>query len=63
MLPERDGKQSIKLGILQGRLKIKDKQYATTYEGGGGDGSRRCDFRAVGLVFAVRAAVPVLEAN
>ena len=63
MLPERDGKQSVKLGILHGRLKINNKLYATTYEGGGGEDSRRCDFKAAGLVFAVRAAVPVLEAN
>lgn len=36
---------------------------ATTYEGGGGDDSRRCDFKAVGLELAVPAAVPVAEAN
>ena len=32
----------------------------TTYEGGGGDDSRRCDFKAE---FAVREAVPIAEAN
>ena len=36
---------------------------ATTYEGGGGDDSRRRDFKVVGLEFAGTAAVPALEAN
>lgn len=42
---------------------IDSKSDATTYEGGGGDDSRRCDFKAVGLGFTGRAAVPVLEMN
>lgn len=44
-------------------MKINDKANALTYEGGGGDDSRRCDFKAVGLGFGVRAAVPVPEAK
>lgn len=41
-------------------MKTNNKLDVTTYEGGGGDDSRRCDF---GLEFVVRAAVPVPEAN
>ena len=42
---------------------INDKSDTTTYEGGGGDDSRRCDFKAVGLGFEARVADPVPEAN
>ena len=45
------------------RLKFNDRSDATTYEGGGGDDNRRCGFKAIGLEFAVRVAVPVPEAN
>ena len=44
-------------------LQFDSKSDATTYEGGGGDGNRGCDFKAVGLGFPVLAAVPVLEVN
>lgn len=36
---------------------------AITYDGGGGDDSRRRDFKAFGFELAVPAAVPVPEAN
>ena len=42
---------------------MSDEPDATTYEGGGGDDSRRRDFKIFGLEFAGPAAVPVLEAN
>ena len=44
-------------------LKINKESDATTYEGGGGDDSRRRDLKVVGFELAGPAAVPVLEAN
>lgn len=61
MLQERKGGQSVKPGTAWPHVKIIDN--ATTYDGGGGDDSRLCDFKAGGLDLAVRAAVPVSEAN
>ena len=49
--------------IKQGHLKINNRLDATTYDGGGGDDSRRCNFKAVGLELVVRAAVLMPEAN
>ena len=60
---ERMGKLSIDPRFVYRHLQVDSKSDVTTYEGGGGDGSRRCDFKAVGLLFAIRAAVPVLEVN
>ena len=63
MMQGRKGKQGLTAGLWWLLLKINDKSDATTYEGGGGDDSRRCDFKAAGLELAGRAAVPMPEAN
>ena len=60
---ERAGKQKFAAEFAQGHLKINDRLDATTYEGGGGDDSRRFSFRAVGLEIVGRVAVLVPEAN
>ena len=60
---ERAGKQNFAAEFAQEHLKINDRLDATTYEGGGGDDSRRFNFRAVGLELVGRVAVLVPEAN
>ena len=60
---ERAGIQNFAAEFAQGHLKIDDRLDATTYEGGGGDDSRRFNFRAVGLALVGRVAVLVPEAN
>ena len=69
MLQERErerestGTQKVAAEFARGHLKIIDRLDATTYEGGGGDDSRRFNFRADGLELVGRAAVVALEAN